>query len=84
MNRRPSVAFWVETALAAISGFLLLLTLVWRDWIEGVFGVDPDRHNGSLEWLLVAVLLLVTLAFSAMARGHWQRSRALARSASGS
>jgi hypothetical protein len=83
MNSRPAVAFWIEAALAGISGFLLLLTAVWRDWIEGVFGVDPDHHNGSLEWLLVALLLLATLAFGALARGEWQRYRAVAKSASG-
>ena len=35
--------FWVELAVAVVSVFLVLLTLVWRDWIEEVFGVDPDH-----------------------------------------
>ena len=41
--------FWFESALTLASGFFLALTLVWRDWIEAVLHVDPDRHNGSLE-----------------------------------
>jgi hypothetical protein len=75
MNKRLPVSFWIELALATVSGLLGLLTLVWRDWIEGVFGWDPDHHNGSLEWLLVAVLLLAALALGALARRGWRRRR---------
>lgn len=78
MNKRPPASFWIESALAAVSGLLGLLTLVWRDWIEGVFGWDPDHHNGSFEWILVAVLLLAALALGALARRGWRRSRAVA------
>jgi hypothetical protein len=49
--------FWIEVVLACITGFLAMLTAVHPDWIEAVFGVDPDRRsvpsNGSLS---VAVL----------------------------
>lgn len=58
MRRR----FWAEAGLTGLSAFLGVLTLVWRDWIEDVSGWDPDRHNGSLEWLIVVALL--TLASS--------------------
>ena len=78
MTKRPPSAFWIEAVLASVSGFLFLLTVVWRDWIEGVFGVDPDHQNGSLELLLVAFFLLATIAFSALARGQWRRYRAVA------
>ena len=27
--------FWVGTACGGLSGFLCLLTLVWKDWLEG-------------------------------------------------
>ena len=47
----------LESALAIASGTLCVLTFVWRDWIEAVFRVDPDRHSGALEWAIVAVLL---------------------------
>lgn len=66
--------FWVEVGLAGLSACLFVLTLVSSDWIEQVFGFDPDHHNGSLEWLLVAALLAVTLSFGALARSHWRRA----------
>jgi hypothetical protein len=73
MRRQVRVWFWLEAALAGVSAFLLVLTLVWRDWIEGVFGVDPDRHSGSLEWLIAGGLVLLTIAFALIARAEWRR-----------
>jgi len=35
--------FWLETALASLCGFLAVLTLVWRDWIEALTGFDLDH-----------------------------------------
>ena len=52
-RKRFSLAFWIESFAGSFTGFLAILTLVWRDWIEGVFGYDPDHHNGSFEWELV-------------------------------
>ena len=65
--------FWVEVALAVASGIFFVLTLFWKDWIEIVFGVDPDQHSGSLEWLIVGLLLAATLATTGLARREWQR-----------
>jgi hypothetical protein len=65
--------FGAETGLAGTSLLLLLATLAWSEWIEFVFRVDPDRGNGSLEWLIVALLALATALFSARARTQWKQ-----------
>jgi hypothetical protein len=73
MKRNVRIRFWVETALATFSGVFFLLTLLWKDWIEIIFGIDPDHHSGSLEWLIVSVALLATIVFAVLARLDWRR-----------
>lgn len=63
--------FWIEGTSAAVTLALALLTTVWQDWIEMVFGVDPDHHSGSLEWSIVAVLASIGLVLSLLARHEW-------------
>jgi DNA-binding NarL/FixJ family response regulator len=65
--------FWVEAGLAALCGFLAILTLVTRDWIEALTGFDPDRNIGSFEWTIVAALLLVCILSAIAARADWHR-----------
>jgi hypothetical protein len=74
VRRRPRARFWAEAFLASVSGVFLILTLLWKDWIEIVFGVDPDHHNGSVEWLIVAVSLVVTVVFFVLAQLEWRRA----------
>jgi hypothetical protein len=68
MTERPGAIFVAEGACAVASAVFALLTLVWRDWIELTFGVDPDHHAGSLEWLIAVGLVALALVFGAMAR----------------
>ena len=64
--------FWIEAGLAVVSVLLLLTTLISREWIEVVFGVDPDHGSGSLEWLVVGGVALAAVVFSVIARVEWR------------
>jgi hypothetical protein len=74
MKRRLTPAFWVEAGLASLTAFLVILTAVWHDWIEGIFGFDPDHHNGLFEWELVAVCLILTVLCTWLARREWRKA----------
>jgi hypothetical protein len=73
MNSQVRARFWLESTLAASSGLLAPLTVLRRDWIEAVTRLDPDRGSGSLEWAIVAALVLLCLAASAAARSERRR-----------
>lgn len=68
--------FWVETAMSMGSIVFAMLTLLWKDWIEIVFRVDPDGHSGSLEMTIVLAAIAVTVITAIMARAEWRRRRA--------
>ncbi|MDX3803172.1 ABC transporter permease [Streptomyces sp. AK04-3B] len=74
--------FWAEIALGTLSGLLFLITLIWRDWIEMLFGVEPDAGSGAVEWLIVAVTALVTVLCALGARTEWRRTHPAAAHAS--
>jgi hypothetical protein len=76
-RRGLRLAFWLELVLSGFGTFLGLLTIVWHDWIETVFGVDPDHGNGSAEWIAVVVLLVIGATAGALARREWRRARPL-------
>jgi hypothetical protein len=78
MTDRVGLRFWTETGLALLSSILALATIVHRDWIETVFGVDPDQHSGAVEWLIVLVALGIAVTAATMARREWLRRRAVA------
>jgi hypothetical protein len=67
--------FWLETGMAIATGMLFVITLVQRDWIEVVFGIDPDNSSGTLEWLIIAALLVVTITLFTLASYEWRRTR---------
>jgi hypothetical protein len=73
MLKRPRVL--LEAATSALTGVLGLVTPVWHDWIEMVFGSDPDHGNGSLELLIVATCLAVAVISGLAARRSWRSSR---------
>jgi hypothetical protein len=76
MKQQLSPLFWVEALLALGNAILLVMTLLWKDWIEIVFNVDPDAGSGALEWGIVGVTLVLTIAFVMLARSEWRRRSA--------
>jgi hypothetical protein len=76
MQSKLRTRFWLELALASLCLFLAVLTVISREWIEALTGLDPDHHSGSLEWAVVAVLLVAAVAVGGAARSEWRRPRA--------
>ena len=70
--RSSKVRVLLESAVALCGGMLGVLTIFWHDWIEALTGWDPDQHNGTAEWIVVAGLLAVALASGLAARRHWK------------
>jgi hypothetical protein len=75
------VRFWIEVAAAAACGLLALLTLIVEDWIEVVFGVDPDAHSGTAEWLIVVLLGAGVVVSALLAGNEWRRTSSSASAA---
>lgn len=75
MSKALRRRFWLETVLGVVTGILFVITLVWHDWIEIIFNVDPDQGNGSLEWLIVAALLVVTIILFILASYEFRKAR---------
>ena len=75
--RRTSFVLVGELVGVAAGLVMLFVTLVWRDWIELVVGVDPDGGSASLEWALVAAAAAVTVTSAILARLEWLRFRAV-------
>ena len=75
MKPRPRRRYWFELVAAGLSSILFVVTLFWTDWIEIIFGVNPDEGNGSAEWLVVVILLAVTSVLVLGARLEWRRAR---------
>jgi hypothetical protein len=70
--------FWLDVAVAVIFWALALATLIRRDWIEFVFGIDPDEGSGALEWLIVATFGVIAVVSAVAARIEWRRAQVAA------
>jgi hypothetical protein len=67
--------FWLEAALATISGLLAVATIVWPDWVELIFGIEPDAGSGSFEVAVTLIAIAATILFVLSAGMEWRRRR---------
>ena len=74
LRAKVSVQFWIELTAAILSALMFVVTSVWPQWIEAVFGVDPDGGSGVAEWGLEAGLCAFTLLMFVAARREWKRT----------
>jgi len=63
---------WLATDFAVEGLGLCELTLVWSEWVELLFGVDPDAGSGALELLLAGAFLVVSVLLAGQARRDWR------------
>jgi hypothetical protein len=68
------VRYRIEVTLAIVSTFLFVLTLITREWIEIVFGVEPDAGSGALEWAITLAFLLAAVSLFVLARRDRRRA----------
>jgi hypothetical protein len=68
----------VESAIALTAAALGTLTVVWKDWVEAVFRVDPDGHSGAVEVAVVLGLFALALLLGSLAGLERHRARVTA------
>ena len=78
MSGKPRLRnwFWVEIVLGSATAILAIITAIWHEWIEIIFGVDPDSGNGALEWGIVTALAAATVLLGLLARAEWKHAMA--------
>lgn len=59
---------WLATVSAVVGLGLCVLTLVWSEWIELLFGVDPDAGSGALELSVAGAFLVASVLLAGKAR----------------
>nr|WP_315267371.1 hypothetical protein [Microbacterium lemovicicum] len=75
-DRSLTIRIIVQFALAALFLAVAVVTVIEPEWIEVVFGIDPDRGSGALEWVIVLALgVLAVVAAGLGARTVIRRRR---------
>ena len=67
--------FWLDMGIAVCATTLLGVTLMWNDWIETVFYVNADNHNGLVEWLAVSASLVLAITHFTLVVCEWRRTQ---------
>jgi hypothetical protein len=65
---------WLEVALASTAALLAVVTFVWHDWGEVIFGIDPDQGNGSFEVAVTIAVTVISTSLFLLPRLEWRRT----------
>lgn len=75
MRSATPLRSWLEMVMGGLSALMLAATLVWPDWIERLFELEPDAGDGSAEWNWVIAFAVAALLLFADAGRIWWRAR---------
>lgn len=67
--------FWLEVGSAFVTGLLAAITIVRRDWVELILGVEPDHGSGLFEVAVTVVVASAALLLAVTARTEWRGRR---------
>jgi hypothetical protein len=73
----PKTRLFLETAFAVIFAAIFVTTVLWPDWIELVFGADPDQGSGEAEWAVVVASGALSVIAIFVARVEWNQQHRL-------
>ena len=73
LDRTVRARFWLEAVCATLGAVLFAVTLISREWIEVIFGVEPDGGSGAAEFAIAFGLLAVAAVSSVLAIREWRR-----------
>lgn len=74
MDPRLRGRFRLECMLALLGACTTVIAVIWPNWIEMLFRVEPDNGNGSTEYGLAIGLLAATLLLTIRAGWTWRKS----------
>lgn len=63
---RKCLGVWIRIVVPSIASVMALGTALWWDWIERIFGFDPDHHSGSIERELIISVFFAVMLFATL------------------
>ncbi len=64
--------FYLQIGFGIAAFLLFAITLIWNDWIEMVFNIDPDQNSGFVEWSIMGIALAVAVGLFMLAYYEWR------------
>jgi hypothetical protein len=66
--------FWLEAALAALSGILTTAIVLWPDRIGRITGFDPNQQPWAVVAVIAGALGVAAIELASAAWSEWRRS----------